>query len=103
MATAAAATTRVSAAPAAAPPLDAATEKRLKALRKKLKQIEELKKKKAELDPEALRKLNSEQDVRDEIAALESGTALESGDHEPSILEQIESALSIESHVAMLL
>jgi len=121
MAAAAAATTRVSAAPAAAPALDAATEKRLKALRKKLKQIDELKNKTSELDPEALRKLNSEQDVRDEIAALESGAvlasgagvesgaalesaaALESGDHEPSILEQIESALSIESHVAMLL
>lgn len=36
-------------------------------------------------------------------AALESATALAPGDHEPSILEQIESALSIESHVAMLL
>lgn len=47
-------------------------EKRLKALKKKLRQIEELKGKNDCHEPEVQKKLDSEQEIRNEIAALES-------------------------------
>lgn len=50
---------------------DAIAEKRLKTLRKKLRQIEELKQKPGCLDQEAQTKIDAEQAIRDEIASLE--------------------------------
>merc|ERR1719172_581311 len=93
-------------------------EKRLKTLRKKLKQIEELKQKSGSLDADAQKKVNSEQEIRSEIATLESpcleleSPCLEvpenpiqkSSKKDCSLLEDIEAALAdVPNHIAVLL
>jgi hypothetical protein len=86
-------------------------EKKLKALNKKLKQIEELKQKVGRLDPEAQKKVDSEHDIRKEIAALASPQ--ETGCPEiynlggkcpVSLLEEIEAVVTdVPSQAAILL
>jgi hypothetical protein len=86
-------------------------EKKMKALNKKLKQIEELKAKSGPLDPEAQRKVDSESEIRKEIAALESPQEAEclqksdmGGEDQISLLEEIEAAVTdVPSQAALLL
>merc|ERR1719400_2714139 len=86
-------------------------EKRLKTLRKKLKQIEDLKNKSSRLDPEAQKKVDSEQEIKSEIAALESNgegglvnVIQNRGNGEVSLLEEIEAVvLDVSSQAALLL
>merc|ERR1719172_128015 len=86
-------------------------EKRLKTLRKKLKQIEELKQKSGSLDADAQKKVNSEQEIRSEIATLESpclelseNPIKKSSKKDCSLLEDIEAALAdVPNHIAVLL
>jgi hypothetical protein len=86
-------------------------EKKMKALNKKLKQIEELKAKSGRLDPEAQRKVDSESKIRKEIAALESPQEtvrlVESnmgGKDQVSLLEEIEAVVAdVPSQAALLL
>merc|ERR1719253_1294638 len=88
------------------------SEKRLKALKKKLRQIEELKVKGECHDPEIQKKLESEQEIRNEIAALESPQntgCLESSDEmnrevQGGLLEELEAAVAdVPGHAALLL
>jgi hypothetical protein len=93
-------------------------EKRLKTLHKKLKQIEELKQKSGSLDADAQKKVNSEQEIRKEIAMLESpchvlespclevleNLTQKSDNSDLSLLEDIEAALAdVPNHAALLL